>query len=134
MKPDTRFLRLPKTFWANVRTISQEVGYTVRGRGAIKIPTIDEMLAALDKIGLQQRHIVGATGKPKRLGRNLQDYFAYRAHVLNTYVEPRLMDAKRARKVFRRLKSELRPTCPLPMNKQKGEKRAEAYWHCKHAD
>ena len=127
MKPDARFLRLPKTFWANVRTISQEVGYTVRGRGVIKIPTIDEMLVALGKICLEGRHIVGVTGKPKRLGRNLQDYFAYRADILNTYVEPRLMDAQRAKSLFRKLKSELQPTCPLPMNKQKGEKRADAY-------
>ena len=28
MKPDPRFLKQPKSFWANVRTISQEVGYT----------------------------------------------------------------------------------------------------------
>ena len=28
MKPDPRFLNQPKSFWANVRTISQEVGYT----------------------------------------------------------------------------------------------------------
>lgn len=127
MKPDTRFLRLPKTFWANVRTISQQVGYTVRGRGIIKVPTMDEMLGAFDSIGLEGRHIVDLTGIPKKLGRDLQDYFAYRAEVLNTYVEPRLMDAKRAETLFRKLKSQLRPTCPLPMNKQKGEKRAEAY-------
>ena len=47
VKPDPRFLKQDKTFWANVRTISQHVGYTVRGKGFIKVPTLDEITAAL---------------------------------------------------------------------------------------
>ncbi|MGH8865669.1 MAG: DUF7690 domain-containing protein [Burkholderiales bacterium] len=39
MNPDPRFLAQSKEFWANVRTISQEVGYTQRGQGTIKVPT-----------------------------------------------------------------------------------------------
>lgn len=32
------------------------------------------------------------------------------------------MDKKKAKKMFRRLKTRLEPACPLPMNKQKGDK------------
>ncbi len=31
MRPEERFLKQPKDFWAMVRTISQKLGYTVRG-------------------------------------------------------------------------------------------------------
>jgi hypothetical protein len=37
------------------------------------------------------------------------------------------MDAERAKAEFERLNAELNPTCPLPMNKQKGEKKAHAF-------
>ena len=40
MKPNPRFLNLPKDFWANVRLVSQEVGYTVRGQKEIKVPSL----------------------------------------------------------------------------------------------
>ena len=37
------------------------------------------------------------------------------------------MDLERAKAEFERLRAELSPTCPLPMNKQRGEKRGPAY-------
>ena len=37
------------------------------------------------------------------------------------------MNADRARAEFDRLRQTLKPACPLPMNKQRGEKRAPAY-------
>jgi len=48
--------------------------------------------------------------------------------VLNEYVEPRLMTAAQAKEMFEGLRKRLSPTCPLPMNKQKGKKRAPAYF------
>ena len=53
MKPNPQFVALPKHFWANVRTISQHVGYTTRvtkrttglekTARAIKIPSLAEI-------------------------------------------------------------------------------------------
>jgi len=37
------------------------------------------------------------------------------------------MEAKEAKKLFESLKKKLKPTCPLPMNKQKGRKKAPAF-------
>lgn len=127
MRADARFLAQPRPFWANVRIISQEVGYTLRGTGNIRVPTLSEMAAAFEKLGLATTHIQKAEGAPTDLGQRLVDYFAFRADALNTYVEPRLMDANRARKLFEELRATLQPGCPLPMNKQKGEKKAPAY-------
>lgn len=57
----------------------------------------------------------------------LQEYFIFRRDLLHQHVEPNLMDAAQAKQEFARLKRKLKPRCPLPMNKQKGTKRAPAY-------
>ena len=56
------------------------------------------------------------------------DYVQYRADILNTYVEPRLMRLEEARATFQDMRSRLNPSCPLPMNKQKGEKKDFAFF------
>ena len=127
MVPDSRFVSQPSLFWANVRLVSQELGYTARGLGIIKIPTLSEMRAALQRIGLDASHLMDDHDTPTELGRGISEYFTHRADVLNEFVEPRLMDASRAKQVFDELNARLAPTCPIPLNKQKGDKRAPAY-------
>lgn len=130
MRADSRFLAQPRQFWANVRSISQELGYTKRaGRGkssSVKVHTVKEMGAAMTALGLTSDHMVVGNA-PTDLGRNLEAYFAYRARVLNEFVEPQLMNAAAAKKEFDHLRNQLKPKCALPMNKQKGEKREHAY-------
>jgi len=46
MKPDTRFAKQDKSFWACVRSLSQEIGYTVRKQDRIKVPSLNEMRTA----------------------------------------------------------------------------------------
>jgi hypothetical protein len=127
MKADKRFLNQPPKFWANVRSISQKVGYTLRGQGVIMVPSIQDMVEALRSIGLRHDHICDDRYRPTGLGIDLVCYFSHRARMLNEYVEPRLMDAEEAAKEFRTLRSSLKPKCPIPMNKQKGRKRKPAY-------
>ena len=127
MKPEERFLSQPKHFWANVRTISQQVGYTVRGAGRIKVPTLSEVKTELRKLDLDYAHIGGEDDRLTEFGDTLLAYFEYRAHVLETFVKQHLMDAARAKSVFEELLAKLSPTAPIPMNKQKGDKRAPAY-------
>ena len=91
MKPIDRFLKKPKSFWASVRSLSQEIGYSKRD--AIIIPSIDLMSAAFDKLGLDPKRIID-NGKPTRLAKELLDYFTERSRVLVEEVEPKLMDAK----------------------------------------
>lgn len=128
MKPDKTFLNQPKHFWANVRTISQHVGYTARGTKQIRIPTLLEMKASLKAIGLSSTHILNEDDQPTEFGNLLHAYFVHRANVLNTFVEKYLMDIGEVSEMFNRLSTELCPTCPIPMNKQKGEKYAPAYF------
>ncbi|MCA9100718.1 MAG: hypothetical protein KDA63_06200 [Planctomycetales bacterium] len=129
MLPDPQYTALPLDFWACVRTLSQRIGYTVRGEGRVRVPTIDEIEAAFDDLGLDPA-VLSRTRSGASVGNQLCSYYEHRAGVLNDVVEPLLMNATEAKRHFRRLKKQLRPTCPLPMNKQKKEKRAEAYLTC----
>ncbi len=127
MKANEAFLRLPKTFWASVRWISQEAGYTKKGTNQIKVPSSDEIRVKFEKyqIDFDRLHAqrVGARG----FDALLRDYFTYRADILNSYAEPRSMDVKKANRVFQEHLFKLKPSCPIPMNKQKGKKKKPAY-------
>lgn len=128
MKPDPRFVNLPKDFWANVRLISQEVGYKVRGCEQVKVPSSDEIQHVLSAIGLQSDHLFERTGAPTELGDALLEYFTHRAEVLHDYVEPLLMTAEQAKALYKRLRTQLKPKCPIPLNKQSGKKKAPAFF------
>jgi hypothetical protein len=132
MKADTRFKNHDKRFWANVRTISQEVGYTKRskgpGKGKIKVATIKEMVEAYIKLKLDPTSLESSGGTKTKLASDLIQYFEYRKDVLENDVEKKLMDVSRAANEFKNLKKRLKPKCPLPMNKQKGDKKDYAFF------
>lgn len=130
MKADPRFLDQPKNFWANVRTISQEVGYTDRGKSSIKIPLLKDIHHAFSNLGLSATHIANTNGTLTDFGQRLLDYFTFRATVLNNIVQGHLMTKEEAEVEFNQLKEQLNPKCPLPMNKQKKEKKNFAFMTC----
>lgn len=127
MQPKMDFLDQPKNFWANVRLISQEVGYSDRQTGGILVPSISDAQSALNKVGLTSDHLV-KDGRVTTLGQDIVDYFAYRSQVLTEQAEPNLMDKDRAQSVFEDHLDRLEPSAPIPMNKQKGDKRGPAYF------
>lgn len=103
------------------------MGYTARGKRQIKVPTFKKIKAAYEKLGLRHDHLFDAKLRPTELGVTLHDYFIFRAERLNTFVEPRLMDADKAKTIFEEHRTRLKPKCVIPMNKQKGKKKAPAY-------
>lgn len=127
MRADPRFVRQPKEFWAHVRTISQEVGYTDRRTSAIRIPTLDEICEKFQRLGLVTAHIADDAGELTAFGHLLFAYFNHRANILNNTVQGQFMDKFAAQAEFDRLRAELNPKCPLPMNKQKGDKKNFAF-------
>lgn len=124
MRADPRFGQQPKSFWACVRSLSQHIGYSKKG--LVLVPTPEQMAKAFDELGLNPLALV-EEGVPTALAELLTSYYSYRADVLMNYVEPRLMSAAQAKTLFEEYRQALCPTCPIPMNKQKGEKKAEAY-------
>ncbi|KAF0106309.1 MAG: Yga2E [Anaerolineaceae bacterium] len=127
MKPNSKFLNLPKNFWASVRLISQEVGYTEKSTSQIKIPSLDEIQSKLAKFEIEFSRLQSQKTVNGNFGQILQGYFIYRADIINTFVEPRLMNVTEARKVFKKFYKDLQPSCPIPMNKQKGKMKTPAY-------
>ncbi len=128
MKPSKDFVNLSKDFWANVRSISQKSGYTESNTRRIKIPSTDGIKTVFTDLDLTCRHLIDDNNKLTPRGIKIIDYFKYRADILNNYVEPRLMDADKAKKLFKDFKKQYKPKCPIPMNKQKGAKKAPAYF------
>lgn len=137
MQPNAAFVGLPKEFWANVRTISQRVGYTVKPKrlkgvrgqaGPIKVPNLAEIKDALESMNLTATHLVARSAKATSLGKKVLEYFAYRADTLNRVVEPLLMTGEQARQVFDDLRARLNFQGSVPMNKQSQEKKKPAYF------
>ena len=101
----------------------------------IKVYDLEDICRGFHALNLQSNHISHPNGRPTELGAKLHEYFRYRADVLNTFVRPHLMDARRARSTFTELYTQLQPTCPIPKNKQKGEKSRPSIpdSHCEYA-
>jgi hypothetical protein len=137
VRPNPDFVGLPKEFWANIRTISQKVGYTVKPKrqkgvkgqaGPIKVPPLAEVKEALESINLTCNHLIGESAKPTEMGRQVLGYFEYRADILHRIVEPLLMNAEQAQETFEKFRVELNVSKPVPMNKQSKEKKKPAYF------
>lgn len=127
MKAESKFLNQPLEFWANIKLISQKAGYTERKKSRIKVPTIDEIVQMYVELNLNSDKII-INGIPTQFAVLMIEYFQYRADILNNFVEPNLMDMKEAKKLFFQLKKQLKPSCPLPLNKQTGKKKGYAFF------
>lgn len=138
MLPNKEFVALPKEFWANIRTISQAAGYTVRLKrqknvtglpGPIKVPTPGEIKNCLESINLRAQHLVDGRNMLTDEGTRVMRYFEYRADVLNRTVEPLLMNVEQACKLYERLqKKYAKKRIAIPMNKQSGTMKKPAYF------
>ncbi len=127
MRAKSKFLNQPLEFWANVRLISQKVGYTEKGTSKVKIPSMDEIQQIYINLCYSSNKLI-ENDICTSFGKLLAEYFQHRANFLNENVAPHLMDKKEARELFYKLKKELRPSCPLPMNKQSGSKKTPAFF------
>ncbi len=127
MKADNRFLNQPLDFWANIKLISQKGGYTDTKTKQIKVHTLKEIKAVYESNHLDCSKVIGKDNTFTPLGELIVSYLQHRSDVLRKDVEPNLMNLAEAKKMFEELHEQLKPSCPLPMNKQKGEKQGYAY-------
>lgn len=130
MKADNRFLSQSKEFWANVRTISQELGYTNRRSKTILIPDRKKLRSAFSKLSLSMAHIENDNGDLTDFGKTLYEYFEFRSEIITNEVRKNLLNKDSAEELFNTIRSDLNPKCPLPLNKQKGEKKNYAFLTC----
>jgi hypothetical protein len=128
MKPNAKFLNhTSPEFWANVKVISQKLGYTQKGTGKIKVYTIESIIVLYDELGFNTNKLI-FNGEITDFGQLLIDYFDYRAEALNNYVQHNLMDLEEARDLYHSLHKFHNPKVSSPMNKQRGEKSGINYF------
>lgn len=132
METNEKFRHLDLEFWANVKLLNQRLGYTIRRSKRnpmprFVIPNPGQIIKVFKQEGLNHSKLVENNNKFTDYGRLLIEYMEYRAEILTEIVEPNLMDKDSAKELFRRKKKEIQPKCPIPMNKQKGEKRGPAF-------
>ena len=127
MKANPLFAKQDQAFWASVRSLSQDVGYTTRGEDRIKAASLVEMRDAFTHLGLNPLAVADKQGRTTELGYLLLSYFRYQADVLDNHVSKVLMNAEEAKALFELYRKEFQPTCPLPLNKQKGDKKSYAF-------
>ncbi|MHB8243328.1 MAG: DUF7687 domain-containing protein [Solirubrobacteraceae bacterium] len=125
MLPVPTYQSQPPEFWALVKLVSQLLGYSVR-----KTKTTPSRVATYKpdaiKSALADRHLDG-TGSDAMIDL-VASYSVERARLMEQDVRPNLMDREEAREAFETVCSQHNPPAHLiSMNKQKGEKRHEAY-------
>jgi hypothetical protein len=124
MRPVEEFRRQPPEFWALVKLVSQELGYSERGTGRIKRYDSGQIAVALRGRGLSP------DGYEEQVDR-VAAYSHERADLLERVVEPKLMNRDDAAALFEEIRARVDPPDHLlTMNKQKKEKRHYAYLAC----
>lgn len=127
MKADKRFLNQPLDFWANIKLISQKAGYTDKKTKHIKVHTLEEIKKVYESNSLDYSKVIDKHDKFTPYGNLIVAYLQHRSYVLRHEVEPRLMKVDEAKELFEKLKKQYKPTCALPLNKQKGDKKGHAF-------
>ncbi len=127
MQPDPRFLNQSDIFWAYVRAVGEQHGYSIRGKSKVKAPDEQALDRTAEKLSIPSTRIRNSQGLTSR-GTDLLDYFQFRAEALNSHVEQHLMDVDEVSELYDSMLARLNPASPQPMNKQRDEKKAPAYF------
>ncbi len=124
MQPNKNFCGETPQFWALVKFVSGQIGYSSRSS---KKADIRQLRAyQFDEVS----DLAAAVNLDNRTTNRVYKYLNFRSKVLNNIVQHQLMNREEARKHFERLNQTLKPKCYLPFNKQKGVKRHLAYFTC----
>lgn len=122
MQAFNEFIHKDASFWAFIKFISENLGYTERRQGFVKAYTVKELCSLCNEYNVNTDF------------QTINDAVLYskmRADLLNEFVEPSLMNAEMACTEFEKLlpmykREHLHST--LPMNKQKGAMRQVNYF------
>jgi hypothetical protein len=128
MQPASEFRNQPAEFWALVKLVSQELGYSHRANK--KEPSRVRAYTPTDVITALRSRDLNPANQDK-LADEVARYSVVRASILQEEAEPNLMHREQARRLFEDLREQIEPPSELlPMNKQRGDKRHFAYLTC----
>lgn len=131
MQPNDKYKNLDLEFWANIKLLNQRLGYAERKtkenhNPGFVIPTVDQIRQVFETEDLNSEKLIH-NDQLTSFGKLIREYMEYRGNILTNDIKPKLMNKDQANALFEQKRVELKPTCPLPMNKQKGEKRGHAF-------
>lgn len=122
MKAFDEFKDAPAEFWAFIKFISEQLGYSQRGSGTVSKYTRRQIENLCRETNTRiDNHTISAA----------LAYTDMRADLLNNYVQNNLMDAETAREAFKSVYPIYERNnflCKLPLNKQKGEMKQIAFF------
>ena len=125
MKPNPEFLNRSVSFWALVKYVSEQSGYTNRktkkNPSSLKSYSAAEIKNTLIRCNIDH----GCISDDEYF--LASRYLTYRCDVLTSAVEPALMNREQAKACFAEVKERVNPRHRIPFNRQKGDKRHEAY-------
>jgi len=127
MKPNPLYLKKPPRFWANVKLISEQAGYSIRCKGSVKTLrtySMDDAVKIYSDEGLDESFLTKETA----FLNEVIGYLNFRTDVLTNYVQPLFMDRDEAQKEYLALRKKYSLSRAETMNKQKGDKRHPAYF------
>jgi hypothetical protein len=127
MRPLAEFVGLPKEFWATVRTVSEQAGYT-DGPGFL-VPTSNSLVQTFRSLDLDPSDLV-LDEELTDAGERLVAYLQYRGDVLSNRVHGWLMNADEAEELYARMVRQYRPQSKQPRNNQGKAKGAPRYFTC----
>lgn len=131
MKANNKFENLDLEFWANIKLLNQRLGYTIRKtkknpEGGFVVPSVEDIKRVFAEEGLSTKRLIEKDSF-NEFGQLVVDYMEFRGDILTNEVQPNLMNKDQAKKLFYEMKKANKPKCPLPMNKQKDEKRDHSF-------
>lgn len=121
MKANTKFTNRDSSFWAYVKLISEQLGYSTKKN--MRFYYEEDISKKLDILNINI---------PPYILKDVIEYLNYRAELLNQAKE-NFMNVSEARETFSKAKNlydKYNFTCNLPFNKQKNEKKDFAYFTC----
>ena len=120
MKAFDEFKNKPTNFWASVKFVSEQLGYSSSG-------TINQYSENEIESLFKKRHLYHYA----RLITELKQYTDMRADLLNGFVKENLMTGEEAKEAFENIYPIYESgnfKCDLPLNKQKGDMKQIAYF------
>ena len=121
---------MDQSFWANVKLISETLGYSDRKKKGLKRYQMSEIIEAFRSRKLVSDHLYNEVNlMPTNLGKELLSYLNKRS-ALGRGMFAKPMNRAEAKIEFDKIYGSRKHNCYLPMNKQKGDKKHPMYMTC----
>lgn len=127
MKPNDKFKPRSGRFWAHVKYLSEQIGYSAKSTkgtdGALRYYELSDAIAILHSAYHDERNI----NIDEEFVGGVIEYMHFRTDAITRFVEPALMSKDEAQREYLQLKKDYSPKLAALFTRLKGDMRHEAY-------